>query len=332
MVRRRLFPKNCLSKLFSKRKGVGAISSEEPRLTLLKICRPSWPPDTYILPSKTVTPAALRFELIGVTTVHLQERGKAEGEPWDSVFLSSQDSLGLCLFCLTLDHLSTFYCLSHHLTDSGCHLSAWASCLAKGTISYLVAVRINWVFLWLLLHQSQHFCGHYILTGLSPSHCLSPCHHCCSSSGLLLDHCNSPLIVAWLSDHSHPKSAQHILQWLLFPQRQTLNSVIWFFTTWSSPTFQLASPPAKRHPRLLLDHWALSYLQTFFPAVSSWLWWVSPWRQLCNYPKTMGRMKDPHPQLCLRMPDAGPREDDHHVPWPKHTGYYLPTHCLLSDT
>lgn len=44
------------------------------RLTLLKICKPSWPPDTYILPSKTVTPAALRFELIGVTTVHLQKR------------------------------------------------------------------------------------------------------------------------------------------------------------------------------------------------------------------------------------------------------------------
>lgn len=48
----------------------------EPRLTLLKICRPSWPPDTYILPSNTVTPAALRLELIGVTTVHLQGRAR----------------------------------------------------------------------------------------------------------------------------------------------------------------------------------------------------------------------------------------------------------------
>lgn len=49
------------------------------RLTLLKICKPSWPPDTYILPSKTVTPAALRFELIGVTTVHLQKQWKEQG-------------------------------------------------------------------------------------------------------------------------------------------------------------------------------------------------------------------------------------------------------------
>lgn len=57
------------------------VAQEEPTLTLLKICSPSWPPDTWILPSKTVTPAALRFELIGVTTVHLRERATAEGVP-----------------------------------------------------------------------------------------------------------------------------------------------------------------------------------------------------------------------------------------------------------
>lgn len=49
------------------------------RLTVLKICKPSWPPDTYILPSKIVTPAALRFELIGVTTVHLQKTAETGG-------------------------------------------------------------------------------------------------------------------------------------------------------------------------------------------------------------------------------------------------------------
>lgn len=49
------------------------------RLTVLKICKPSWPPDTNILPSKIVTPAALRFELIGVTTVHLQKTAETGG-------------------------------------------------------------------------------------------------------------------------------------------------------------------------------------------------------------------------------------------------------------
>lgn len=58
-----------------------SFAQEEPGLTLLKICRPSWPPDTYILPSNIVTPAALRFELIGVTIVHLQERAKSRRGP-----------------------------------------------------------------------------------------------------------------------------------------------------------------------------------------------------------------------------------------------------------
>lgn len=63
----------------------------EARLTLLKICKPSWPPDTYILPSKTVTPAALRFELIGVTTVHLQKQENSRA--MRSVALTFQGSL-----------------------------------------------------------------------------------------------------------------------------------------------------------------------------------------------------------------------------------------------
>lgn len=43
-------------------------------LTVLKICRPSWPPDTKMRPSNMVTPAALRLALISVTTVHLLRR------------------------------------------------------------------------------------------------------------------------------------------------------------------------------------------------------------------------------------------------------------------
>lgn len=39
----------------------------------MKICSPSWPPDTNTRPSNTVTPAALRLTLISVTTTHLRE-------------------------------------------------------------------------------------------------------------------------------------------------------------------------------------------------------------------------------------------------------------------
>lgn len=49
-------------------------------LTVLKICRPSWPPDTKIRPSNTVTPVALRLTLISVTTLHLRRN---HGESYD---------------------------------------------------------------------------------------------------------------------------------------------------------------------------------------------------------------------------------------------------------
>jgi hypothetical protein len=48
------------------------------KLTVLKICSPSWPPDTNILPSNTVTPAALRQALISVTTVHLTDNNNTK--------------------------------------------------------------------------------------------------------------------------------------------------------------------------------------------------------------------------------------------------------------
>ncbi|PWA32774.1 hypothetical protein CCH79_00020364 [Gambusia affinis] len=51
-----------------------AAAVAEAALTVLNICRPSWPPDTKIRPSNTVTPVALRLTLISVTTLHLRRK------------------------------------------------------------------------------------------------------------------------------------------------------------------------------------------------------------------------------------------------------------------
>lgn len=61
---------------------------------MLKICSPSWPPETKMRPSNIVTPAALRLALISVTTVHLSGGAPTNRAtlPLGPAFVKQEDS------------------------------------------------------------------------------------------------------------------------------------------------------------------------------------------------------------------------------------------------
>ena len=95
--------------------------------------------------------------------------------------------------------------------------------------------------------SSSTFCGHHDPPGLLPSHCLSPSHYCCPSSGLSLDHCNSPLTggLAFRPSPFRSCTARPLVRTPV--SSKAPSSLMWFFTTWSSSTFQLRLLPCATH-------------------------------------------------------------------------------------
>lgn len=208
MARREFFQRTAFQSTSPRRPEPAPAAREGPALTLLKICRPSWPPDTWILPSKTVTPAALRFELIGVTTVHLRERATAEGgamrpgvpalprqlirevgarraapplAPWTTspplpASPTTRQWPSLAAASPPAPDVRRVFSVRlcrrqpRPLTD----LLLPCTPGLNGTTGYLVIILAKPAFLWPLLPRAHHSCGHPARDDLPPSHCSSP--------------------------------------------------------------------------------------------------------------------------------------------------------------
>lgn len=181
--------------------------------------------------------------------------------------------------------------------------------------------------------SSSTFCGHHDPPGLRPSHCLSPSHYCCPSSGLSLDHCNSPLTggLAFRTSPFRSCTARPLVRTPVSSKAESkfLNVVLYHLVLIHFP----ASLPAMRHPHLLLNHTQLFLISKALFLLSPHLGCTSPTihdgsplrRHLCNLtlPASCGEDESPPHSVPKSSRHRHPREDDHLVLWPQQTRCYL---------